>query len=191
MQTRREFGKVVAGGSLAVGIGTVSMGVSCNTVFNDILKYIPVALQAMTAILSVLSGGGYTITPAVTVALNLVKVALADLQADVSAYENAPADQKNTLLGKVSTAIAIAEGNIQQFWNDLNLPQNNIAGTVSGILGVILSTLAYFATQLPAPTNVAVKNVPNALPVTPKKRSVKEMKVEINTLLKPSGQQVY
>ena len=76
-----------------------------------------------------------------------------------------------------------------------NLPDGNVAAIVSGVLGVVLSTLAAFAAQLPAPAaNAAIENrkkLAKTIPVTAKKRSVKEMKADINTALAPANIKIY
>jgi hypothetical protein len=200
MQTRRQFGKIVGTGALALGIGEISMGLACpvsTNVVNNILKYIPVAVTALTGILSVLSGNGIVLAPVAAAALAAAKVVLADLVADITQYENAPAADKTTLLGKISTALAIVEANLQQFWNDLNLPSGNVASIIEGVLTVVLSTLAAFATQLPTPVVTAAlkevreRKLTRTLTTPAKKRSLKEFKSDLNTAFGTSGVKVY
>lgn len=196
VMTRRRFGSFGLGFiGLLASAGSLVTATACSVVDN-ILKYVPVALQALAAILSVLAGNGVVISPVVTAAIALAKAALADLQTAITDYNNAPAANKANLLGMVSTALAVVEADIQKFWSDLSLPDGKIASIVSGILGIVLSTLAAFATQLPAPVVPAATKTMRAelkktIPVVAKKRSPKEMKKEINALLQGTGIQIY
>jgi hypothetical protein len=164
------------------------------SLYQDILKYVPVALQAFGSILSLLAGAGVIPVPAGTVIagiIAIVKAAFADLQTDVTNYENAPAAQKSTLLGKISTALAVVEGNLQEFWSDLQIPDPQLAETVEGLIGVILSALAGFATQLPTPTPTPAltavlkkrATLPKLIAVPAKKYSVKGFKAAYNAKL--------
>ena len=158
-------------------------------VFAQILSYINVGLQAFQAVVDLVAP---TAAPGIDAIVALVKAAFVDLQTAVDAYEAAPAADKATLLGKVSTALSILEAQIQQFWNDLHLPDGNLATLVSGLLGIILSVLAGFATQLPAPAptpQVAkAKALPNVIPVTPNKMSAGAFKKAFNAKLTAGGQ---
>ncbi len=189
MQTRRDFVKIVGSGALVLGIGEVSMGLSCASVFTDIERYVPIGLSAFQAVVSI-------VDPALVVPVALVvtevKAAFADLVAAVTMYNDAPAANKATLLGKISTAINVVETEIQIFWNDLKLPDSALANEISSLLGVILSTLTAFLPQLPAPTTPVamvqkrpskVDQLQKTIVFTPKKRSVKQFKHDFNTVL--------
>lgn len=189
--SRRSFGKFLSSAGLAIATGFTTMAVSCGSVFNEILQYVPVALQALQGLLSVLQSGGITLSSVVQADLNDAKAAFADLQADVTSYNDAPAASKATLLGQVSTALSIVQGSVQKFWTDLGLPDGNIATIVSGVLGVILSTLAYYQAQLPATSSIPVHNPYKPLPFTAQKRTPKQMRADINKILAPAGVQIY
>ena len=105
----------------------------------------------------------------------------------MQAYDAAPASQKQTLAGKIATAITVAMQEIQQFWNDLKIPDSKLAALISGLLGIILSTLSAFLPQLPAPASLA-RSVPLTLPFPPKKRSVHAFKSEWNQMMVAAGQ---
>ncbi len=193
--SRRSFVK----GAGAIGIGSlVSVTAACpawvGNVYSQILKYVPVGLQAFMSIISILSGSG--VIPigtgaAIDAIVALVKAAFADVQTDVTNYENAPAAAKATLLGKISTALTILEGNLQQFWNDLSIPDAKLSSLIEGLLGVILSTLAAFSSQLPAPVMTAQleatqkkrATLSKTITATPQKMSVKQFKKMFNEKL--------
>src|ERR1700722_6057929 len=147
MQTRRQFGKNALTGTaafaLAGAVGEVSMGFSCSasTVWADIENYVPLALEAFGEILSLVNPAESTLlTPIITE----VKAGLADLEAAINYYINAPAASKATWIGKITTAVNAAIQLLQQFWSDLNLPDGTLATTISNILQIIISTLAAF-----------------------------------------------
>jgi hypothetical protein len=197
--TRRSFAQTVGMGVAAVAsMGSLLTMTGCNFL-TDLVKYIPVAIQAVTGILSVLSGGGIGIPPLVSTVLGDVKAAFADLSADIEAYQNAPADSKATLLAKVSEALSIVEGNVQQFWNDLNIPDGIIATVIAGVLSVVVSTLSYFAAQLPPPAPTPALNamrqkrmaLAKTINVPSKKRTLGQFKSDLNTAFGDTGVRVY
>lgn len=196
---RRRFGVMVAKGFGVAGISSlVSVTAACpawvGNVYSSILKYIPVGLQAFVSIIGILSGAG--VIPlgtgaAIDAIIALVKAAFADVQVDITNYENAPAAEKATLLGKISTALAILESNLQQFWNDLSIPDAKLSALIQGLLGVILSTLAAFSSQLPAPVATPQLEemqkkraaLSKTITVAPQKMSVKQFKKMFNEKL--------
>ena len=191
--TRRSL----AGGLGRLGLSFVAAGAFLETacpafgsVFSSILKYVGTGLQAFQTVLDLLSGLGIInigAMPAIDALIALVKSGFADLQIAVSDYENAPAASKQTLLGKISTAIAALMSTIQQFWSDLNIPDPKLAETIKGLLGLILSTLSGFLTQLPAPAAGSVRVTAKQIPVHAEKKSMGEFKKEFNNILDQQG----
>ena len=194
MQTdRRTFGKVLSVGGLSLSMGSFLGMTGCN-VYDNIAKYVAVGLQSFQSVIDLLTGAGVINTgtgSTIDTLIALVKAAFADISAAVAAYESAPADQKQTFAQKVALAITIAEAQIQQFWNDLNIPDPKLASLIQGLLGIILSTLSGFLTQLPAPppSSIAVraKALPKQIPFTVKRRTVREFKSDFNNLLVQNG----
>ena len=184
MTTRRGFvktmglvtGTVLASGSF-LGIG------ACN-IFNDIMKYIPIALTAFTTIVTMINPAEGSV---VALLVSMVKAALADIQTAVTNYENAPAGQKQTLSGKIATAITAAEQVLQQFWSDLKLPGGSMATLVEGVINIILSTLMSFLPQLAPPAALATKPIANKIQFTPKKRTVSQFKSDLNAQFVAAG----
>lgn len=195
---RRKFFGFGAMGALAL---TTLSNTACflsQNVYQSILAYVAVGLQAVQSVVDLLSGSGVIQVgtgTAIDTIINLIKVAFADLQTAVTNYINAPAANKSTLLGEISTALATVEAYIQQFWNDLSIPDAKLASLVQGLLGIILSTLAAFATQLPAPASTPAiekaAKLAKQIPVTPVKRNTKQFKSDWNAALAAAGQSQY
>jgi hypothetical protein len=188
MQTRRQFGKMVGTGALALGIGELTMGLSCSSIFSDIETYVPIGIEAFESIIAI-------ITPAEATALSgiitIVKAAFADLAAAVTAYENAPAANKATLLGKITTAINAVMTAIQEFWSQANLPDGTLAATIEGVLQVILSTLAAFLPLVGSTMDTRyqerLQKLPHQITFTPAKRSQKQFKAAVNVVFSSHG----
>lgn len=194
---RRSFGSLILKGAGALGLTSlVSVTAACpawlSSLYQDILKYVPVGLQAFGEIVSLLNDAGIIPTPISTAAnliINAVKAGFADLQTDITNYDAAPASQKTTLLGKISTALQILEGNLQQFWSDLDIPDPALASTVESLLGIILAALGGFASALPAPVSTPALNevlrkratLSKTIKVPAQRMTVKEFRKSFNS----------
>jgi tetrahydromethanopterin S-methyltransferase subunit F len=198
---RRAFATSIAKAAVTIAAAGSFLGVaSCGNIFAAIEKYVPVGLQGFTAVVNLLAGAG--VLPlgtgtAVQLLITAVKAAFADVTVAVQDYQAAPAADKATLLGKISTVVADAETNIQLFWSNLNLPAGSTATLVEGLLQVIVSTLMGFGTQLPAPaSSKEMRAKRSAIPdtklinATPKMRSVAQFKADFNRQL-PAEQKAY
>lgn len=193
--SRRKFFKQAGMGAGTVAIlGTSTLEMGCwfsGDLEKQIAAYANIGLQAFQSVVDLLVGGG-VIQPGqgqtIDAVIALVKAGFADIQTAVAAYENAPADQKQTALQKVSLAVQIAQENIQQFWNDLHIPDEKLSALIQGLLGIILSTLAGFAAQLPPPPPQAKKkSFAKTVAFSAKKRSEKEFKADFNKQLEAAG----
>jgi len=190
MLTRRKF----ATASIATAVGmsvSIPFESACtfSSVFANIEKYVPVGLQAVSAVLSILTGNGIAVA-GVSGIIALIKVAFADLSAAVSQYQNAPAGQKTGLLGAISETMTVLEANIQKLWSDLSIPDARLSSLIEGLLGVITTTLSGFMTQLPAPVSPAAQTaktmkmgLAKQLPSNPVQRSPKQFKRDFNAAL--------
>jgi len=177
---------MISTGALAVGIGEITMGLSCETVFADIEKYVPIGLQAFSLVIGLLDPPlAATLTPII----NDVKAALSDVVAAINAYQDAPASDKATLLGKISLVINVAIQAIQQFWSSLNLPDGNLLNTIESILQIILATLSSFLPSLGAvvlPLNA--RTFAKSIPYTPTKpKNSKALKAQLNAVFTTNG----
>lgn len=162
--------------------------------FTDISNWITVGLTSVQSIVDLLTGAGAISIPIggiVDLAVKALKAGIGDIGAAVTAYNNAPAANKATLLGKLGTAITAAQNALAQFWNDLTIPDPKLAATISGLMGIIASTLAYFQTQAPAPATVQLAVLPKRLSFTATKRNPKQFRDDFNTILKGNGFEKY
>lgn len=185
---RRQFGKTVGTGLLAVGIGEISMGFSCASVYTDIENYVPIGLAAFNSLITIVDP---TLATTLAPIISIVKASFADLSAAIAEYNNAPAANKATLLGKVTTAINAVIDNLNQFWNDANLPDSPLASTIIGVLQIVLSTLASFL-PLIGGTVQSKKKLAKSIPVvnrTKKQLAVKVVKSDINSVFVKYGYQ--
>lgn len=183
-QSRRGFMK-----TLGLVTGTIMgagsfLGISACNIYTDIMNYVPVALAAFTTVVTLINPAEGSIVAGL---VTMVKAALSDIQAAVEAYENAPASQKQTLSGKISTAITAAESVLQQFWSDLKLPDGNIATLVENIINIILSTFMAFLPKLAPPAALPVKAYAKKVAYTAKKRSLGEFKSDLNAEFVKAG----
>jgi hypothetical protein len=189
--TRRNFGKLVGAGALGGTLGMTTMGLSCGSVFTDIENYVPIGLAAFQEIISLVAPAEAAVLAPI---IAIVKATFADLTSIITQYQNAPAADKATWLGKVKTAVNAVIAELQQFWNDANLPDGGLASTISGVLQIILSTLAAFLPAIGGAVAVSAKKLGKTLPVVAKKRSTKQLKLDINAVFMQygyTGHQVY
>ena len=157
----------------------------------DILKYIPIGLNAFASIISLLTGFGL-LAPGVAALVLLVKAAFVDLQTVIQQYDNAPAASKVTLLEKISTALAVVEADLQAFWSNLTIPDPQQATLIEGLLGLIISVLQGFGLLLPAPAPIPVSSgIPHGtvkrIKVTPQRRSPAQFRTDFNQFLAKHG----
>jgi hypothetical protein len=163
----------------------------CSAIYGQIAAYVGVGISAFQSVVNILAGAGIITLPegtAIAAILALVKVGMSDVSAAVAAYEAAPAANKLTLAGKISTALSVVQGEVQQFWSDVVIPDAKMASTISGLLGLIISTIAGFVTALPALAVAAPKVVFNkTMPVAPKRISASQFRKEFNAILASGG----
>jgi len=125
-----------------------------------------------------------------TAIVTAVKAGFADLETVVNQYEAAAAADKATLLGKISTVLSIVISDIQNFWNNLNIPNPAIGAIVEGILGIILSVLKGFlgALPAPAPTPATARVFAKVINTPARKMSKSQFEAEVNAILTQNGQ---
>ena len=189
--TRRGFFGYGAGALTAVCFGSLfQTACSFTSIVSAVLKYVPMGLTAFSAILSLLAGYGIP-TASIEAIVNLVKAAFSDLQVAIQQYNDAPAANKTTFLGKISTALSVVEAELQAFWNSLSLPDPQAASLIQGLLGLIISTLQGFAPSLPAPapTEAAQKRalLPKLITVTPQRRTPSQFRNDWNQMATAAG----
>lgn len=193
MINRREFGKRLMQGAGVLTVADLSMGVSCGSIFTDIDNYVPIGLESFDEILTLIAPAEATLLAPVIL---VVKAAFADLTAAVTQYENAPAANKQTLIGKITTAINDVIQNLQTFWSNLNLPAGNLVSTIEGVLQIVLSTLAAFLPILggtvTSVTTAKIAKLSKTIQIVPVAKSQlkpKAVKVNINNVFTKYGYQ--
>jgi hypothetical protein len=172
--TRRDFGKYVGAGALALGIGEITMGLSCNNITQDVLT-------AFNAIVGILGGAG--IIPGGPI-VSVVSLALQDVIVDVVAYNAAPSVDKTTTGLKLALAIQLAQAQLQTFYSGLNLT-GTLAIVVEGGINIILSTLAGFLPVLPilpipSPALKVAMTLPKQIVYVPMKRTARQFRSDFN-----------
>jgi hypothetical protein len=191
--SRREFNKRFSGILVSIAAaGSALQTTACNA-FDNIVRWVGVGIAAFTSIVHLLAGAGIVNTiegTAITVILGLVKTGLNDVQVAIAEYDNAPAANKQTLKGKIATALQAVIDTLQKFWNDLSIPDAQFANLVQGLLGVMLAALAGFMVGLPAPVT-ARKSFAKMVGVVPKKQSSAAFVKEFNGLLAQGGYSQY
>lgn len=193
MLSRRGFAQSlgsVFGISMLAGSTFTLTGCSFSLT-STIESYISIGISAFQAIVNILSAAG-VIPPGagtvIAVAIQAVKAAFADVVAAIQAYNDAPAADKTTLLGKITTALSAVEMELQQFWSDLSIPDSKLGSLIEGLLGVILSTIGAFISQLPpAPAPATTKALRKTIQFTPTKRSARTFRSDFNKMLTSGG----
>lgn len=194
---RRQFSGRLASFALLLVAGGSSLFTTGCAAFATILAWVTVGLTSFQSIVDLLAGAGIInvlLGSAIDLIIKAVKAALADIGTAVSNYNTAPTTAKANLLGKIGTALMVAQNMIGQFWNDVTIPDAKLASTIAGLLGIMVSTLAAFQTQVPTPPTppvVAVARFPKQLSAAPKARSIKQYKSEFNALLIANGYSQY
>lgn len=172
MLTRREFGKRVIGAvptvALAGGLGITTMGLSCGSIWTDIENYVPIGIEAFEEVLSLLDPALLT---AISGIIKDVQAAFTALTGAITNYENAPAANKTTLVGKITTAINALISALQSFWSAANLPDGSLAQTIEGVLQLIISTLAAFLPLIGGVLLAASKKLPRTIPIIPRTKA--------------------
>lgn len=168
-----------------------TIGLTGCSLFTNIANYVGVGLQAFQAIVNILMSAG-VIPPGagtlIAAAILAVKAAFADVSAAIADYENAPAADKATFLGKVSTTLSAVVAELNHFWGDLNIPDSKLASLIEGLLGIIVSTLAAFIAQVPAPpTPTPAVATKKRIVVAPQKRSPTQFRKAFNQLVIAGG----
>lgn len=191
--SRREFSVSSFGMLLAAMAGSL-WSVACAS-FDNIAKWVGVGIAGVSSVVSLLAGAGIGTTSegvAITLVLKLLKAGFADVQAAIAEYENAPAANKATAKGRISTALQALADQIQKFWNDLSIPDAKLGALIQGLLGIVLTAISGFMTQLPPPVTTATAvNLPRRINVAPRKMSHGEFRNEFNGLLNQAGYSSY
>ena len=148
-------------------------------------SWIGVGLLDFQGIVSIINPpAGSALTAAVTIA----NAAWADVQAAITAYQQAPAASKATFLGKVTVVVNALMGQIA---NVLGLVPGaaEYTATAKAVLLLIISTLQAIATGLPTTTTTAaVRSAAiTSLTLPPPAKNAKDFQGQVNQILKNGG----
>jgi hypothetical protein len=178
--SRRDF-LTFSGAALLAGAAVAAIPLTgCKLSLQDLENYIPVALNAVAGIVTVLQAAG-VIPPGVASIINTVKVGLDDLLTAIQ--DSAPA---GSIVGRIELVIQALQG----FVANLSLPAT-VDAVVTGLVDVILSTLMAFENALtPSPTTAAPRTFKvgaRAILVRPKMRTNRAFKRDYNAIAVAGG----
>ena len=144
MRRRSFLSAVVA--IAALGPTVLLTGCSALT---DLLNWIPVGLQAISSILSLLSGAGVVVGPAISTIIGLIQVGLTDLRLAIVEYQSTVPPPAGAL-AKIDTFLADLVSNIGNGLGQLPTGLASIITLVVGLFELVLSTIEGFLMQIPA-----------------------------------------
>jgi hypothetical protein len=185
---RRGFMKILSAG---VGGVVVLTTTACpfSSIYSSIETYVPLALGTISSVLAVLASAGIVLGPAGAVVAEVI-AAFGVVSSAINNYLNAPSTTKATLLGKISDALAAAEGAINAFWSALPQLPPSIGTLIQNLLATIVQAIGGFLSQLPAPA-MAIKATPKQILAPAVKMSPAQFKKQINDLLVAAGKGAY
>lgn len=141
MNTRRKFIAFLIVGMASLGMG----GCLLSTIEADIEAYLPVALQAITAILSIVDPAAAAIveqfTPILQAAFAAITKAIADWQA-------ADAAQKPGFVGAIIATLETIQTDLANLLAAVQVNAPKIYAVVSGLTAIVLGVLQYFLNKL-------------------------------------------
>jgi hypothetical protein len=175
---RRNFAtSIMKWAMVALFVPVTFMAQGCSAV-TDLENWIPVALTAVSQIVKLL---GPVVPAPVSAAIAVIQAAFAALLTTLQNYKKG-----TSVLSDISNAIAAVEAAFQSFFSTLGVP-SGLLSTIEGLAAIILSTIQAFASEI-APTPPAMMAINgHAVPVTPKKRSVKTFRADWNAQCVSSG----
>lgn len=157
MISRRDFGKYVGTGALAITVGSSVLVLDGCNVAQDIVNWEPTAVNALTGIENILLANGITFGPTVTLALTALKAALTDVLGAAQEYLATTPPPVGTLQ-KLKTALQDVVDNFGDFLTNLNLPGGSLFNLITGLVQIILGTIMGFVNQLPSGTTVVASS---------------------------------
>lgn len=176
-----------------LGVGTLFTS-GCN-VFGDLEAWIPVGLNAFSAIVSILIGAG-VINPAgggsIATLVGTIHSAFDQLEADVQAYRLIQPPPAGAL-DKIKASLSIIVVNFQAFLTSINVTDSKLLALVVGFGQIILGTIAGFETRFPmGPGNTKLVGTTLRMsslqaPIVPKERSLRTFKHDWNDLAGKGG----
>src|SRR5271163_217896 len=144
MNRRRFIGTTALAAAAGPSLLTLE-GCAFGSVMAQLGKYLPIGLQALAGIASLISPGAGA---AISALIGLINAAWGGLQAAVNAYNSAPAASKQTALEKVLEALDAVQSTIAQTSTALGVGGSEIVKAAEAALLLITTTLASIEAQL-------------------------------------------
>jgi hypothetical protein len=182
--TRREFHGHLAKGAAVVALAGTTLELEGCNVFTEIEAWIPLGIDAVNGILSVLAANGVLLPPQVTAIVNLIMAGLTALKGAIAEYE-ATTPPPQGALQKIETIFQDIVDNFSSFLAALGLPGGSLFIMIAALVQAILETIAGFVNKLPTGTATVAASLrvgSRTVPVLPKFRSQRQFKRHWNSL---------
>lgn len=191
---RRQFFEVSSKGVLgtalvrAVAVGSVAYLVAGCNIEQDILDWVKIGGPAIGTILQLLVGAGIIACLTCSVLANTVVAAISAIGTAVQNWMNAPAANKQTFLGKITTALQAALSAATTFFESVAIPDQKLATLIEGLVSLIVNALSGFIGQLGGTSAAAsakkeVKLQAKTIPIVPVVLKASTFKSRFNNLL--------
>src|ERR1700686_5056500 len=132
----------VASALYLLGAASFSLLATGCAVWDDIKAWIPIALEAVGAIVALIPGLSM-LSPIITV----ITAGLSQILTDIQQYQNVAGP---TLLSKIQAGLSDVVANLQNFLQSINVNDPALAAIITGLAQIILSTIAAFQQRLTA-----------------------------------------
>lgn len=151
---RREFLTNSSLATAALASGVIE-GCSFGSVMSSLGKYLPIALQALAGVATLL-GPEYGV--AISALVGLVNRAFGALQGAVNSYNSAPAVDKQNVLGEVLTAIDAVQTSLANVTQSLGVANSTVVKAAIAALLLISTTLGSIEATLAPKSAPAVSS---------------------------------
>lgn len=132
-------------------LGGAVLGTGCNWE-QDLQNWIPVGLQALKSILSLLSGAGIALGSSAAQTVSVIQQGLGDLKLTVVQYASTTPPPAGALQ-RIDALFSDIVSNIGNVLSQLPAQPARVVNLVTGLFELVLSTVQGFMTQVPmAPT---------------------------------------
>lgn len=119
----------------------------CN-VFTDILNWVPIGINAISGVLSLLGGAGIVLGPGVVALLGLIQAGLTDLRLAIVEYQSTTPPPAGAL-AKIDTFLGDLVNNLGNVLTQLPVGPASIIGLAAGLLELVLGMIQGFISKVP------------------------------------------
>jgi len=173
--SRRQFN-----GLLLVGTAGASFGLEgClfSTIEQDVLDYVPVALQAVDSILDLVAPAAGAVA---TMFTPIIEAALSAVEKSIQDWKDADATQKPGLLGDIIATLQTVMTDLQNFLSAVQVNAPKIYSVVEALASIILGVLQYFVNKLSPATPASKAGMVGGRQIEPLRYSPKQFKAAFN-----------